>query len=238
MPVPHRLAEGDDIGDDVLRLEAPRVTPDSTEPDLDLVGDADRAGRAGVPICGLQITGGRLDLATTRENALGQEGARRMPLRPQILERIADVSGVLVGPIHHLPTILPAIIVRHRDRPDPRRSARAPFASELVVTAVDQPLRVAVIAALDRDDAGPAGVRASEPQRQLVRLAPGVHKEEDRERSGNELPQALGILQYPVVQVSRVRVEDGHLSLSRPDDGGMLVADVRDVVHAVQVSPA
>ena len=42
------FAERDDIGDDSLRLEPPKMRADASEPDLHLVGDAHRTGISGV----------------------------------------------------------------------------------------------------------------------------------------------------------------------------------------------
>ena len=60
-------------GTSALRLESPEVRADAAEADLHLVGDADGAGRARVPVGGREVPGRKHDLPAAGEQALAEE---------------------------------------------------------------------------------------------------------------------------------------------------------------------
>ena len=78
-------------------------------------------------------------------------------------------------------------------------------------------------------------MRAREPQRQLVGLAPGVDEVADGKRFRQRRAQPLREVPDRVVQVSRVGVQRAHLIHRGLHDPWMRVPDVRNVVVGVKV---
>ena len=70
----------------------------------------------------------------------------------------------------------------------------------------------------------------------LVRFAPRVDEIADAQRRRQRGGQPLGVAHQMLVQVAGVGVEHAHLPLGRVGDARMAVADVRDVVVAVDVA--
>ena len=235
MPVADRLAHRHDVRHDALRLEAPEAASDAAEADLDLVGDADGAGRPGVPVGGREVAGRKLDLAAARQQALAEEG--RGP--PCLVERsggLPDVGRELLAARGILAAVEAPVVVGHRDDAHVRRPAASPGPVELVGADVDERLRVAVVRAVDDDDrrAGPSG-RAASRKRELVGLAPRADEEADRER----LRQSR---REPLRRSARSRGGGSGCWCSSTaicrapglDDARVAVADVGDVVDHVE----
>ena len=78
-------------------------------------------------------------------------------------------------------------------------------------------------------------MRAGEAQREIVGLAPRVHKEADFEWSGKLGRQALGIVHDVGMEVARVRVQHRDLILRGADNAWMAMSHVADVVDHVQI---
>ncbi len=73
MTVADRLAHGDDIRDDALRLESPPMAADPAEADLHLVGDADAAGLPNHAVDVLEVAVRQKHLACDARNGFGEE---------------------------------------------------------------------------------------------------------------------------------------------------------------------
>ena len=131
-----------------------------------------------------------------------------------------------------------AVRVRQRHDVDVVALPRPAGPVELVRADLDEPLGVAVVGDVDGRDAVPSRRRSRQPQGELVRLAAAVDEEADLEVVRQQRGQPLRVAQDQLVEVARVRVEDAHLGGAGLDDPRMGVADVGDVVHAVEVGPA
>jgi hypothetical protein len=92
-----------------------------------------------------------------------------------------------------------------------------------------------VISAVEYERVLATGMRAGEAQREIVGLAPRVHKEADFEWSGKLGRQALGIVHDVGMEVARVRVQHRDLILGGADNAWMAMAHVADVVDHVQI---
>ena len=211
---------------------------DAAEADLDLVGDADGAGRAGVPVGGGEVAGRQLDLAAARQQALAEEGRGRLPV-----ERSSAASRDVGRELLAARGVLAPVEARGSRRASGRlrTCGGRPLSAgpvELVGADVDERLRVAVVGAVDDDDrrAGPSG--AGQPQRELVGLAARADEEADRERLGQRRREPLRVAHDRGVEVARVGVQDRHLPLPGRDDARVRVADVGDVVDHVEERPA
>ena len=91
--VPDRLAEDDDVRNDRLRLEPPEMRAQSSESDLDLVGDADPAGGPDMAVGLGEIAAGKDDLPGDARQGLGDEGGQAAP-GPGLRGEAPDGRGV------------------------------------------------------------------------------------------------------------------------------------------------
>ena len=94
---------------------------------------------------------------------------------------------------------------------------------------------VAVVAPVRDQHAGVAGVLAGDAQGQVVGLRAAVGEEDPVQGGVEGREQGFRIVHDAVVEVARVQVEPRHLLGHRGRDDRVGVADVRDVVVAVQV---
>src|SRR6185436_2344644 len=235
MAVADRLAHRHDVRPRPGRTERPRVDPDPPEPDLDLVGDRDRADRPGrVEETGEpaarwdDLTGDGRD--RLRDHGSGSVAASRLAVEDRA--GLAEVRRPDLWPIAAMST---SVRVRQRHDLDIVGRALAAGPAELVRAHLDEPLGVAVVRAVDGGDIPPAGRGSCQAERQLVRLAPGVDEVADFEMVRQERGQPVGIAQHELVEIAGVRVQLPHLGGPGLDDPRVRVADVRDVVDAVEV---
>jgi len=91
-----------------------------------------------------------------------------------------------------------------------------------------------VVGAVNDDEVGPFGVSTRHPQGELIGFTAGAQEVTDPQglRQGGAEP--FGILHEVGVEVAGIRIQDSHLLLRRPDDRGMAVPDMRDVVHGIE----
>jgi hypothetical protein len=78
-------------------------------------------------------------------------------------------------------------------------------------------------------------VGPGQSQGQVVRLAAGVDEEDHAERVGKQSGKAAGVLDDRRVKIASVGVQDAGLLAQRGSDARMAVADVRHVVHEIEV---
>ena len=121
---------------------------------------------------------------------------------------------------------------------DMRLLALAALAPELVGADVDQLLRRAVIGPVEHDGVFAARMRPHHPERQAVGFRATVDEAGDRQFLRQRRRQALGIGDDIVVQVAGIGVERRRLLRHRLHDGRMGVADVADIVEAVEIGAA
>ena len=76
VPVPHRLAQGDDVGDDAVLGEPPERLTDATEPGLHLVGDAERTDGARSCVGGPEVARRHGEDAVAREDVVADQESR------------------------------------------------------------------------------------------------------------------------------------------------------------------
>jgi hypothetical protein len=96
----------------------------------------------------------------------------------------------------------------------------------------------AVITVPGDDDTGTAGAGSSDAQGEVVGLAAGAgeHDVADLGREGRQ--QLLGVIEYGLVQIARMRVEEGRLSRDRLDDVRVAVPDGRHIIISIQIAIA
>jgi hypothetical protein len=116
----------------------------------------------------------------------------------------------------------------------PLGRASAAGAVVFVRADVDQAGGMPVIGGVEHDHVALAGVRARQPQRQLVRLAGGVDEEAHAQRRRQQRAEAFGIAHDVVVQIAGVGVEQGQLRLCCPHHARVAVAHMRHVVVHIE----
>ncbi len=94
MPVAHRLANGDNVRNDVLRLEGPEVRAHSTKADLDLVGDAHAARLPHVLVHLLQVVLRQEHLSAAADHRLADEGGHGATGALRLLDQLLHLVGV------------------------------------------------------------------------------------------------------------------------------------------------
>ncbi len=92
-----------------------------------------------------------------------------------------------------------------------------------------------MIGSLHHQNVAPTGVGPCHAEGQFVGLAPRAHEIDDGEGVGQCGNESFGVLHQEIVEVPGVGVQEGHLLLTRRHHPGVVVSDVGDVVHAVQV---
>ena len=164
MAVADRLAHRDDVGHDALRLEAPEVRADAPEPDLHLVGDADRAGVARVGERGLRGSRSASSIwpaqpgSDSTMNAAASRSAQAVSTSSGVGRAVvAERAAVRVGDLAQAHVLGPARC---------RRAGRT-CTCEMSISDAE----VAVVRPLQREHVAAAGVGAREAQRQVVGLA-------------------------------------------------------------------
>ncbi len=91
-----------------------------------------------------------------------------------------------------------------------------------------------MVASLYRDHIVAARERPSRAKCEFVGFAAGVHEQTHAKRIREECGQSLGIQNYVVVEIARVCVESLDLFPRRLDHFRVAVADVANIVYAVQ----
>ena len=235
MAIPDRLAEGDDVRHDPLRLERPEVGAHAAEAHLHLVRYAHAARLPDVLVGFVKVAVGKNDLAGTAEHRLAEERGDFPSVGARSGDLIRHSGRIPRGALGIPVTVRAPVAVGHRRYPHVRRSSLATGPLELVRTDLDQPRRVPVVCALHDDHVPTTGGGTRQPQGKLVRLAPGADEEADLEIPGHRFREAPCVLDQVVVQVPGVRVEGRHLAGGRVHHPGVAVPDVADVVDAIQV---
>ena len=223
--VPHRLAQGHDVGHDSLQLEGPEGVADPSKAGLHFVGHAHASGLADVLVGSGQVAGGRLDLPSAAQDRLGDE--RRDAVASQPPGRRLHFRGVALAELPvglcvgspgwtrglawargrvRFPSEPPPIRVGHRRHGHALASTVAAWSVELVRADLDQPAGVPVVPALEDDHAVGAGVAAGQAQGQLVGLAAGADQEDHVQRRrevGRQLFRQRDDLAVEVPRVGR-----------------------------------
>src|SRR5215469_1939507 len=124
MAVADGLAHGHDVGSHALSFEHPEMRTSAAEAGLDLVGDADAAGRAHPSVDVAEVAGGQDDLAGAAQRGLA--------------EKSGEIRAATVGERYTAPAIFVyrsltvAALSRDRQNRDVIRLAAAAGAVELV----------------------------------------------------------------------------------------------------------
>jgi hypothetical protein len=179
--------------------------------------------------------------------ALAGNGVIRGGAAPALRESpndFDDARGVPAADVRLAAPVGPAVVVGERRDVHPVGGAGAARAGVLVGADVDERVRVPVVRRLEHDRVAAPGVRARQPERQLVRLARRVeevaHLERRRER-GREPRRVLDARPSGVVgeedQADTARPElgdrldrSGHRRRADPDDP--VEVDDQTLVHA------
>ena len=234
MAVAGRLAHRDDVGNESLGGKPPELGTHSAEAHLHLVGDHQAAGASNHGGGISEVPVGEHHLSAAPDHRLDDHSGNPSA---RLVDAPADVCRIGTGRVARVAAVLSAVGVGHGSDVRPLGRASSAPARMLVVADVDERLRVPVVAVLDSDHVVGSGVRAHEPQREVVGLAAGVDEEAHRERLGQRCREPLGIPEHGLVQVARVGVQHSHLAGARPHHLGPRVAHVRDVVDRVEVAP-
>ncbi len=221
-----------------MGLEGPEVSAHAAESYLDFIDDAHRASFAHMTIGSRQIAWRQYHLPGHTEQALAKEGRGLNCACLHLPDRLVNMTRVLFTPARIVPPVAAAIIVGHRSNNHVRGPALAARTVELVRAHLDQARRIAVIGSLQHNHAPAAGMRARQTQGQLIGLTPRVDEETYSQRFRQCGAEPLGVIDDPIVQIARVRVEDRHLPLRRAYHSRMAVANMGHVVHQIEKTPA
>src|SRR6185436_17051646 len=134
----------------------PRVDPDPPEPDLNLVGDRDRADRAGRVEQAGEPAARRDDLAGDRRDGLGDHGSGSVSAFGLALEDRAGFGEVFRRRLQPFAAMGTAVRVCQWHDLDVVAPALAAGPAELVRADLDETLGVAVVGAVDRGNVRPA----------------------------------------------------------------------------------
>ena len=178
-----RFAEHHDVGNDVLRFEAPEVRAEAAEADLHFVGDADTARGADVLVgFARDSPGGKTIWPATLGSVSAMYAATLRPCARSVLQNLGDVLRVFCSSRGVVSPVRTAIVVGNRRHVDPRFAAAASRAIKFVRADVDERGCVAVIGVFEDDHVFAAGVGARKAKRQFVRFAAGIHEIADAQR--------------------------------------------------------
>ncbi len=238
MPVADGLAEHHDVGDDTLLLESEVEIAKSSEPGLNFVRDADATGSANAPVHARQISGRRDDLPAHTGERLGDETREPAAARVDASDGVVHLRSVLLGAVGIAAAKAAAVVVGQLHELHPLRPAAAARGVELVRRDRDGAGGIAVVAVIGRDHVQSARVSARDPECELVALRTGVHEEADRERFRQLGSDLLRERTRRRMQIARVGIEPLELLRCHRADARMRMADVRDVVVAVQIRSA
>ena len=147
-------------------------------------------GASGVGEGGREVAVGEHDLAAAARQRLDDEGRRRDGPPPRRRRASAHVLGVAAAEVGLAEAQAAAVGVGQLADPGAVGAAAGRRAVELVRADVDQRRQVAVVGVVEHQHVAATGVGAGEAQREVVRLAPGVRQEDDRQRVGAASPRA------------------------------------------------
>ncbi len=238
MAVADRLAHGDDVGHHPWRLERPPMAADAAEADLHLVGHADAAGGAHHRVDFPEIAIRQEHLAGDAGDRFRQEQAGRTTLPGHLGDLRGDALGKPLCVFADRPFGRGAVAVGNRRLEHMRRPPLAAPALVFVGAEVDEFLRRAVIAPVEHDRLAAAGTGPCHAQHQAVGLTAGAGEGCHRQAGGQRRRQPFGIGDDGVVQIARVGVELGRLARDRLDHVGAGMAEMADIVEAVEIGPA
>lgn len=163
--IAHRLAHRDDVGANVIGLEAPHVGSRPGEPHLHLVGDRQRAQAVGLVVGEAHVILRRNQCAIGVEDRIHQQCRHGSPSGAQAPGSLRDMSGVAGAEVGVSGAIEATIDIWRRQSLDPVRLVRD--------VIVEQGKRgenggVAVVAVPHHRDAASAGDELSHPDRKIV----------------------------------------------------------------------
>ena len=170
------------------------------------------------------------------EDGFTNEG-RQTSLVPGLFDRAGEETRVFEPGPFSISLERPAVVVGGWGNMDVLWAARASGAIELVGTDVDEPRGVSMVAPLQHQEVLMCGMSTGQTQGQFICLTPTAHEKADPEGIGKSRGKPLGILEYRVVQVSCVRVQQQILTVSRTYNCRMTVTHMGDSVHAIEVGP-
>src|SRR5258708_35908021 len=107
-----RLAENHDVRNPALRFESPKMRPKTPEPDLDFVGDTDRARTAHVAVNLCQVIRRKNDLAADAWQRFRHVSTDAMALGARVRENFRNVMRVLCARLFVVAAIWSTVIVR------------------------------------------------------------------------------------------------------------------------------
>ena len=176
------LGQRDDVGDNALRFEAPKMRAGAAAAGLNFVGDAETAGGAHVFVGVLEVALGELDEAAHALDGLGEERGDFSGRR--IVDEVFDV----VGAFHTGLGVAVAEVSAVRIRGDRVVNAEGMGCIEFPIAVGGEAHRggaAAVVAVAERDGVVVAGVEARHEQCEVVGLGAGVGEINDLEIAGH-----------------------------------------------------
>uniref|UniRef100_A0A2M3ZMA9 Putative secreted peptide n=1 Tax=Anopheles braziliensis TaxID=58242 RepID=A0A2M3ZMA9_9DIPT len=236
VPVPHRFGDRHDVRDDLVRLERPVVRTDAPKPDLHLVRDRHTAGRPDRLVDAAEVVGRWNNLATAALQALRDEGGHtgRAALEQPLHLAGVQLAQIRPGRVVAVPVLTP-VHIRARCHMDKVWLGVTARLVELVRRDVHHGGHVPMVGVVERDDLVAAGMLASEPERQIVRLRARVDEVAHRQPARHLFRERPGTQDELVVQEAIVGRERGQLALARLHYLRVTVSHVGDVVDAVEV---
>ena len=223
--VAHRLAERDDVGHDAVLGKAPERLADAAEPRLHLVGDAERARRAGAGVRGAEVAGRHGEDAVAREDVVADQERRPVTCLAQPGEGAVDLAR---DPLRGVAG------AERGGAADPRHPRLERGRAELLGRQRRRRRRRAVVGVLRDHGAAVAGDGARDLDRDVVRLAARVDEHDDRELAGQQRREPVGVRGHLVDEVAGVRGQPARLRGERRRHAGVGVPDLRHVVVGVE----
>jgi hypothetical protein len=111
-------------------------------------------------------------------------------------------------------------------------------AIKLVRTEINHRGGVAVISTINHDCLSPVRVCSRQTQRQFVCFAAAIDQVHNAQRVRQHRGQPLAVLDQMFMQITSVSVKDRHLFGAGSHDLRVTVADMSDVVDAIQIALA
>ena len=237
MAVTNGFAHADGIRDHALGLECPPVAADPAKPDLNLIGQAQPTFGSHHGVHLLEVVFGQKHLPRHARDRLGNEKTGALACLAHGIQLLCHRLGKALAVRFHGPVLGGVVAVRDYGLVNMRRPALTRLALVLVRAQIDQFLRGAVVGPVQHDRLITACVIARHTQHQAVGLTPRAAKGRYAKALWQSAGQAFGVFDDIVVQVAGIGVEQRSLAGQGLDHVGMTMAQVADVVEAVQVGP-